>query len=94
MTHLPDSFYQSLIEELRKLPSETEWLEFKHNNADPEMIGERLSALANSAALEGKTNAYLLWGVDDATHEMRGTTFNPHLKKLKTKPSKTGCSNC
>ena len=68
MTRLPDTYYQSLVEELRKLPAETVWLEFKHNNTDPEMIGERLSALANSAALEGKTNAYLVWGIDDTTH--------------------------
>ena len=41
---------QLLIKELISLPSETEWLEFKHNNFDPEMIGEDISALANSAA--------------------------------------------
>ena len=28
-----------LINELRKLPNETQWVEFKHNNYDPEMIG-------------------------------------------------------
>ena len=82
MTRLPDTYYQSLVEELRKLPAETVWLEFKHNNTDPEMIGERLSALANSAALEGKTNAYLVWGIDDTTHEILGTTFNPHSQKV------------
>jgi ATP-dependent DNA helicase RecG len=52
----------SLVNELRKLPAETGWVEFKHNNADPEAIGEYISALANSAALAGKANAYLVWG--------------------------------
>ena len=52
----------SLLHELRKLPRETEWLEFKHNNAKPEEVGEYLSALANSAALAGKVHAYLIWG--------------------------------
>jgi len=30
---------------------------------------------ANSAALCGKANAYLVWGVADVTHELVGTTF-------------------
>ena len=28
-----------LVNELRKLPNETQWVEFKHNNYDPHMIG-------------------------------------------------------
>ena len=44
----------SLFHELRKIPHETEWVEFKHNNDNPDEIGEYLSALANSAALLGK----------------------------------------
>ena len=38
---------------LLALPQESEWVEFKHNNADPEEIGEYVSARANSAALPG-----------------------------------------
>jgi len=38
-----------LVRELRKLPGETGWVELKLNNADPQEIGEYLSALANSA---------------------------------------------
>ena len=30
----------NLVRELCRLPAETEWLEFKHNNADPQEIGE------------------------------------------------------
>lgn len=66
-----------LLNELRKLPRETEWVEFKHNNDDPEQIGEYLSALANAAALLGKVHAYLVWGVDNDTHAVIGTTFEP-----------------
>lgn len=69
----------SLIKELLKQPNETEWLEFKHNNDDKEMIGEYISALSNSAALNSKTNAYMIWGVDDATHKILGTTFKPSV---------------
>ena len=67
----------SLLQELRKLPNETEWVEFKHNNAIPDDIGEYLSALANGAALMGKVRAYMVWGVDNNTHDVLGTTFDP-----------------
>ncbi len=65
-----------LVLALCKLPSETSWLEFKHNNDNPEMIGQDIGALANSAVLAKKNCAYMIWGVDDATHEILGTTFN------------------
>ena len=42
-----------LVNELRKLPTETQWLEFKHNNYTPDMIGKDISALANSALWPG-----------------------------------------
>lgn len=67
----------SLVKELLKQPNETEWLEFKHNNYDKEMIGEYISALSNSASLNGKTHAYMIWGVDDESHEILGTDFKP-----------------
>lgn len=66
-----------LVDELRKLPAETGWLEFKENVANPEEIGEYLSALSNTAALDGKANAYLIWGIKNGTHEVTGTTFKP-----------------
>ncbi|MDO3376543.1 ATP-binding protein [Geoalkalibacter halelectricus] len=71
-----------LVHELRKLPAETEWVEFKHNRAEPEEIGEYLSALANSAAFLGKVNAYIIWGVDNATHNIVGTVFKPSTTKV------------
>jgi predicted HTH transcriptional regulator len=72
----------SLVRELCKLPQETEWAEFKENNADPQEIGEYISALANSAALVGKAFAYLVWGVADADHAIVGTRFNPGATKI------------
>lgn len=46
------------------------------------MIGERLSALSNSAALEGKSSAYLAWGIEDESHAIIGTTFKPNSQKI------------
>ncbi|OED37900.1 transcriptional regulator [Chromatiales bacterium (ex Bugula neritina AB1)] len=71
----------ALLAELRALPHETEWVEFKHNRAEPNDIGEYLSALANSAALHAKGAAYIVWGVEDGTHNIVGTTFKPRLAK-------------
>ena len=70
-----------LVNELRKLPTETQWLEFKHNNYTPDMIGKDISALANSASLYEKSCAYMLWGIDDETHEIVGTDYD--LQTLK-----------
>ena len=70
-----------LVTEFRKLPAETGWVEFKENDSNPEDIGEYLSALSNTAALQGKTNAYLLWGIQDTTHDVTGTSFKPSLTK-------------
>lgn len=78
----PAAYAVGLVQELLKLPRETEWVEFKVNNADPREIGEYLSALANSAALAGKARAYLVWGVDDETHEVVGTSFSPVRAKV------------
>ena len=74
-------YLAGLVNELCKLPSETGWLEFKTNNAFPEDIGEYLSALSNSAALHQKANAYLIWGIQDDTHNVVGTTFDPVRSK-------------
>jgi predicted HTH transcriptional regulator len=72
----------SLVKELCRLPQETEWVEFKRN-ADIEVIGEYISALANSAALHGKQQAYLVFGVDDESHQLVGTNFKPSVQKHK-----------
>lgn len=64
---------ERLIGELCTYPNETGWIEFKHNNYDPHMIGKDISALANSAALMDKSCAYMAWGIDDKTHEIIGT---------------------
>ena len=69
-------YLQSLVRELSKLPCETEWVEFKSNYNDPQMIGEYISALSNSATLCGKPKGYLVWGINNDSHEVEGTTFD------------------
>ena len=73
---------EAIVKELISLPKETEWVEFKHNKFIPSDIGEYLSALANSAALHEKSHAFILWGINDRTREIVGTTFSPSTEKV------------
>ena len=65
-----------LVRQLCAYPDETPWLEFKHNNYDPEMIGQDICALANSATLCKKNCAYFIWGIKNDTHEIVGTNYD------------------
>lgn len=73
----------ALIDRLRRKPSETEWLEFKANRHAPQVLGKYLSALSNVACLIGESRGYLLFGVDNDTHEVVGTSFDPYVTKGK-----------
>lgn len=70
-----------LVDRLRGFPSENEWLEFKRNRCTPAQLGKSLSALANSACLIGAPVGYLLFGIDDESHDVVGTDFDPHRAK-------------
>ena len=78
----PADYLASLVRELCALPKETEWVEFKVDDAEPHGIGEYISALANAAALVGKAFAYLVWGVRDEDHAVVGTAFDPHAARV------------
>ncbi|MBN1859714.1 putative DNA binding domain-containing protein [Candidatus Bipolaricaulota bacterium] len=84
-----NDYLVGLVRELCSLPHETEWLEFKGNNSNPQEIGEYISALANSAALNGKASGYLAWGIENETHEITGTTFSPFARKKGNEPLET-----
>lgn len=71
-----------LVNKLRKYESETNWFEFKCNNYDPDMIGQDISALANGAAYAEKTCAYMIWGIDDKTHDIVGTEYDQYTLKV------------
>jgi len=73
----------ALVHGLLATGGEKEWIEFKHNNTNPEAIGEYASALANSAALEGQATGYVVWGIKDGSLDVAGTTFKPHSSKGK-----------
>ena len=74
---------QELLQIIKKLEQSDEitWIEAKHNFADLVKIGETISALSNSASYQNEEYAYFIWGLEDKTWEVLGTTFD--LKKKK-----------
>ncbi|MFA6970303.1 MAG: RNA-binding domain-containing protein [Gallionella sp.] len=71
----------ALLDRLRAEPHESEWLEFKGNRFEAQALGEYISALANSACLLGKPRAYLVFGIEDGSHAVVGTSFDPQAEK-------------
>jgi ATP-dependent DNA helicase RecG len=65
---------KALLRRLLQEKSEGEWLEFKHNNCDPELIGRTVSACANGAMLRDRDRAFVVWGIANSTKEKLGTT--------------------
>ncbi|MGH2639753.1 MAG: RNA-binding domain-containing protein, partial [Rhabdochlamydiaceae bacterium] len=53
------------------------------NYTDPEMIGVSLSALSNSAKRMNTPYGYLVYGVENATHTIKGTKFKPSQAEVK-----------
>ncbi|PAT40127.1 transcriptional regulator [Vandammella animalimorsus] len=70
-----------LVNRLRAQARESSTVEFKSNWKEPQDIGVYVSALANAAVLAQHERAYVVWGVDDKTHEVTGTAFDPFNAK-------------
>ncbi|SRR6266542_407881 len=75
--------------ELRSLPGETEVVEFKEakNNFHFPDIGKYFSALCNEANLKGKSDAWLVFGVENKQRNIVGSHYRennrPYLDSLK-----------
>ena len=72
----------ALINEARNSKTELPWIEFKENYADPQGIGEYISSLSNTAALFNQEHAFLIWGVQNETHDLTNTSFDPKTAKV------------
>jgi ATP-dependent DNA helicase RecG len=75
---------KKILQELRKLPAETEWIEFKAaaRSFNFNDIGKYFSALSNEANLKSKECGWLIFGVKDKTREISGTQYRPNRKYL------------
>ena len=72
----------NLVLYLTDLRKEGTWYEFKENYYNEKIIGDYISALSNAAAIEQKEYGYMIWGVNDTTYEIVGTTFDPDKHKV------------
>ena len=83
---MTDARTLALIDDLRALPAETAWLEFKESNTDPDVIGRLISAVSNAARLEDRDFGYVVWGVRDGDHSVAGTCFEPSSARRQRQP--------
>ena len=70
-----------LVNDLVKQPHESEWVEFKLNFHSEDEIGERISALSNGACIHNRPFGYLVFGVEDETQIIQGTSFKAKAAK-------------
>jgi ATP-dependent DNA helicase RecG len=71
----------ALVDELCANAAEGRWVEYKLNSSEPDRIGRYISAIANAARLADKPSGYVLWGVEDESREIKGTSFDPSTAK-------------
>jgi len=64
----------TLIDKLRGIEGENEWIEYKVDNMNPEEIGKRISALSNGACLVQQQFGYIVFGIEDKTKKIIGTS--------------------
>ena len=83
----------AMIDELRSAKAETAWLDFKVDNYSPETIGKYCSALSNGACIEQRDRGYLVWGIDDSTHDVVGTNFSPETCRVGDQPLELWLAN-
>jgi len=79
---MTDKEFKTTVADIQASPKECEWVEIKENNAHPEEIGEYISALANGSAYMGQSKGYLVFGMNDKTHAITGTTYEPKHEKV------------
>lgn len=70
-----------LRQKIADYQKENRTLEFKSNYQEADRLGKYISALSNAACLDHEDFAYLYFGVEDGTLELKGTTFQPSEAK-------------
>ncbi|MHB9007153.1 MAG: RNA-binding domain-containing protein [Limisphaerales bacterium] len=72
------------LDELLRLPAETEWVEFKEakSNLDSDDLGRYFVALGNEANLKGESAGWLVLGIQDKPRKVVGSQYRPHRASL------------
>jgi len=73
-----------LLDELRRMPHETEWVEFKEagNQYDFDKLGRYFSSLSNEANLKQQSCGWLVFGVVDKDRSVCGSRFRENPADL------------
>lgn len=81
-----------ILQGLLAKPAETEIVEFKRakNSFSDSELGQYFSALSNEANLKGEAYAWLVFGVDNSTHELTDTQYKPSRPSLDEMKKKIG----
>ena len=74
-----NKYTELLKKQICEVQKENRSLEFKSNYQEADKLGQYISALSNGACLDHQDFAYLYFGIDDSTLEVKGTKFNPSL---------------
>ena len=71
-----DNELREILSELLK-NDECEYIEFKEakENFDIDKLGKYFSAMANEATLKDKQYGWIIFGVEDKTHIIKGTNY-------------------
>lgn len=75
---------KGLLEKFRKLPSETEWIEFKEakSNFHFDEIGKYFSAISNEANIKGQQCGWLIFGIHDKSRKIVGSLYRANRSDL------------
>ncbi|WP_373726582.1 AlbA family DNA-binding domain-containing protein [Bacteroides heparinolyticus] len=84
-----EKYTELLKEQIANLKKENRYLEFKSNYQDYKRLGKYISALSNGACLDHQDFAYLYFGVEDESLQVKGTSFDVSKQKAEGNPSKS-----
>lgn len=75
---------KKLLDELRTLPDEAEWVEFKEakNTFHFDELGKYFSALSNEANLKNKEHGWLIFGIEHKNRKIINTKFRSNRTDL------------
>lgn len=94
--HKNNDELNNILDELL-LNSENECVEFKRaeNSFDVDTLGKYFSALGNEANLKNKQYSWIIFGIDDKTHELTNTQFyyEDNFNKIKKQISDNTTDN-
>ncbi len=80
MNELTSEEFAYIMDSLKE-NDESACIEAKFNFWDLKKIWETISALSNAASYYDVSYAYMIWGIENNTWEMRGTTFDARKEK-------------